>query len=105
MKNLTHLFIVMEIVETDLKNLLSNAKVNKLSEEHVVTILYNMLCAVNFLHSGNIIHRDLKPSNMLIDSTCQIKICDFGMARNLPKLSDIENKLKSSRKKEYKKAM
>ena len=80
----------MELGETDLKTLLTNAKKNKINEEHIVTILYNMLCAVNFMHSSNIIHRDLKPSNMLIDSTCQIKICDFGMARNLPKLSEVE---------------
>ena len=42
-----------------------------------------MLCAIKFLHSANIIHRDLKPANLLIDSTCSVKICDFGLARSL----------------------
>ena len=44
-----------------------------------------MLCGINYLHSANIIHRDLKPSNILIDSDCRIKICDFGLARSMPK--------------------
>jgi serine/threonine protein kinase len=52
-------------------------------EEHALIVLYNTLCALNFLHSAKIIHRDIKPSNILINSSCQVKICDFGMARTL----------------------
>ena len=26
-------------------------------------------------------HRDLKPRNLLINSNCDLKICDFGLAR------------------------
>lgn len=43
-----------------------------------------MLCAVKYIHSANIIHRDLKPANILIDIDCNVKICDFGLARTLP---------------------
>ena len=25
-------------------------------------------------------HRDMKPSNCLVDSECNVKICDFGLA-------------------------
>ena len=32
----------------------------------------------------NLIHRDIKPSNILINKDCQIKVCDFGLARSLP---------------------
>jgi serine/threonine protein kinase len=46
--------------------------------------MYNLLCAVNFMHSANIIHRDLKPANILMNDSCQITICDFGMARSMP---------------------
>ena len=75
----------MELGETDVSNLLSNATFNKLEEEHVITIFYNMLCALNYIHSTGIIHRDLKPANFLVDNNCCVQICDFGFARILPK--------------------
>lgn len=53
-------------------------------DEHAKIVLYNMLCALNFLHSANVMHRDIKPGNVLIDDTCSIKLCDFGLSRTLP---------------------
>jgi len=53
---------------------------------HLVTILYNILCAFKFLHSAGVVHRDVKPANLLMDSNCQVKICDFGLARTLPEV-------------------
>ena len=52
--------------------------------EQVKIIFYNLLCALNFLHSCNILHRDIKPTNILIDSHCNITLCDFGLARAIP---------------------
>jgi len=34
-----------------------------------------------YIHSANVIHRDLKPGNLLVNSDCELKICDFGLAR------------------------
>ena len=42
-----------------------------------------MLRAVNFIHSANVLHRDLKPSNLLVNSNCDLKVCDFGLARGI----------------------
>lgn len=53
--------------------------------EHAKIIVYNLLCAVNYLHSANVIHRDLKPGNILLTDQCSVKICDFGLARTIPK--------------------
>jgi serine/threonine protein kinase len=43
--------------------------------------MFNLLSAVNYIHSAEVMHRDIKPANLLIDSDCNIKICDFGMSR------------------------
>lgn len=93
----------MECVESDMKKLLSCSPPMPLQEEHIITILYNSLCALNYMHSANIIHRDIKPGNFLINSSCSVKICDFGLARTMPKKSDEEREFRDTRKKMYKK--
>ena len=40
-----------------------------------------------FLHEANVMHRNLKPANILIDANCNVKICDFGSSRTIPKES------------------
>lgn len=40
-----------------------------------------LLRGLKYIHSANILHRDLKPGNLLINSNCDLKICDFGLAR------------------------
>lgn len=98
MMQITFIFIVMENVQTDIRKMLNSTPKTSLSEEHIVTILYNMLCALNFLHSANLIHRDLKPGNFLIDSHCNIKLCDFGLTRVCPLYSQAEIDLKALKK-------
>ena len=36
---------------------------------------------MKYIHSANVLHRDLKPSNLLLNANCDLKICDFGLAR------------------------
>lgn len=57
----------MELVEMDLGDMLSNSHKLEFNEQHVIIILYNLLCSVHFLHSSNVMHRDIKPANILID--------------------------------------
>ena len=77
--------MVLELVDSDLKKIFSSVPNGTvLQEDHILTIMYNTLCSLNYLHSANVLHRDMKPANLLVDSNCSVKICDFGLARTLP---------------------
>lgn len=69
-EEMNYVFIVMEYFESDLKKLLINTQAIDFDQNHILTILYNSLCALNFIHTANIMHRDIKPANILIDSNC-----------------------------------
>lgn len=45
---------------------------------------YHLSSALNYLHRQNLIHRDLKPENIGFDVRGDIKIFDFGMAKEMP---------------------
>jgi mitogen-activated protein kinase 1/3 len=63
------IFLVMDYESEDLKTLLSTASLD-FDEDHALIITYNILCALNFLHSAKVVHRDLKPQNILVNSKC-----------------------------------
>jgi len=37
---------------------------------------------LTFVGLSSVLHRDLKPSNLLLNANCDLKICDFGLARS-----------------------
>lgn len=71
-------YIVQSLMETDLAQLLHR---QQLSNDHICYFLYQILRGLKYIHSANVLHRDLKPSNILLNSNCELKICDFGLAR------------------------
>jgi mitogen-activated protein kinase 1/3 len=89
---LTHLFLVQDFVEHDLKKLFTVDTPPNFSDMHVMVILYNLLCALNYIHTANLMHRDLKPANILINDECAVKLCDFGLSRTVPVYEDDANK-------------
>ena len=71
-------YIIQCLMETDLYKLL---KTQRLSNDHICYFLYQILRGLKYIHSANVLHRDLKPRNLLVNSNCDLKICDFGLAR------------------------
>ena len=72
------LYLVQTLMECDLYKLLRS---QKLSDDHVCYFTYQILRGVKYIHSSNVLHRDLKPPNLLLNSNCDLRICDFGLAR------------------------
>lgn len=73
------LYVVSDLMETDLAQIIKSNQV--LSDEHIQFFLYQILRGLKYIHSCGILHRDLKPRNLLVNSNCDLKICDFGLAR------------------------
>ncbi|OIV99356.1 hypothetical protein TanjilG_17166 [Lupinus angustifolius] len=77
--NFNDVYIVYELMDTDLHQIIQSNQV--LSDEHGQYFLYQLLRGLKYIHSANVLHRDLKPSNLLLNANCDLKICDFGLAR------------------------
>ena len=73
-------FLTMELVEGEsLRELLSRGP---LTPERAVEIGSEVLQALADLHLLGIVHRDVKPGNILIASSGEVKLADFGLARH-----------------------
>ncbi|KAF9921327.1 hypothetical protein FBU30_008681 [Linnemannia zychae] len=77
---LTQIFIVMDFIEHDLKELMSGMRAPFLQSE-VKTLMLQLLSATELLHENWILHRDLKTSNLLLNNKGEMKVADFGLAR------------------------
>ena len=55
----------------------------RLFEKEILKYLFDILSGVEFIHQQKIVHRDLKPKNILIGNDGHLKICGFGIFRQL----------------------
>mmetsp|Transcript_2583 Transcript_2583/g.7327 ORF Transcript_2583/g.7327 Transcript_2583/m.7327 type:complete len:397 (+) Transcript_2583:376-1566(+) len=72
-------YVVYELMDTDLHQIIRSTQ--PLSDDHCQYFIYQILRGLKYIHSANVLHRDLKPSNLLLNANCDLKICDFGLAR------------------------
>lgn len=73
-------FIIMEYIDGESLQAFIDKKTN-LTERVIANIFYQLLEALEYVHSNNIGHRDLKPANiMLLKNSHQVKLIDFGLS-------------------------
>lgn len=75
----TDVYIAYELMDTDLHQIVKSNQT--LTDEHCQYFVYQILRGLKYIHTANVLHRDLKPSNLLVNANCDLKICDFGLAR------------------------
>jgi len=73
------IYVCSPLMETDLATIIKSHQ--SLTDGHIQFFIYQILRGLKYVHSAGIIHRDLKPRNLLVNSTCDLKICDFGLSR------------------------
>lgn len=76
---------MQELMETDMHRVI---RTQDLSDDHCQYFIYQTLRALKAMHSANVLHRDLKPSNLLLNANCDLKVCDFGLARSAASTDD-----------------
>jgi serine/threonine protein kinase len=75
-------YIVMELVHgMDLREVLQRS--GRIPLEVVLAILEEVAYGLEAAHEQGIVHRDIKPGNILLSERGQVKIGDFGLARNM----------------------
>lgn len=73
------LYLYEELMECDMHQIIKSSQ--PLTDAHYQSFTYQILCGLKYIHSADVLHRDLKPGNLLVNADCQLKICDFGLAR------------------------
>lgn len=76
------LWVIMEYMEGGaLTDIIDNN--NLLEEDQIAAICFETCKGLEHLHAQSIIHRDIKSDNVLLNSSGQVKITDFGFCAKL----------------------
>jgi serine/threonine protein kinase len=79
-----NLWLILEYCTgSDLDSLLRQD--GHLPEESVRNLGLDMLAGLKYMHGMGLLHCDLRPCNFLVDEYGILKLCDFKLARRIPK--------------------
>uniref|UniRef100_A0A0K0D9V1 Protein kinase domain-containing protein n=1 Tax=Angiostrongylus cantonensis TaxID=6313 RepID=A0A0K0D9V1_ANGCA len=68
---LNNVYFVSVLMGSDLQNLL---KIQRLKNEQIQALIYQVLRGLKYIHSAGIVHRDLKPSNIAVNEFGEVKL-------------------------------
>lgn len=75
-------YIVMEYAEgRTLRDVLRDE--HRIMPDRAMQMIDGILRALDYSHRGGIVHRDIKPANVMLTTSGEIKVMDFGIARAL----------------------
>jgi serine/threonine protein kinase len=77
-------FIVMELLEGELLAEILQRLDAPMQREHALTIISSVGAALAHAHRRDVVHADLKPRNIMITTTGEVRVLDFGFARHRP---------------------
>jgi serine/threonine protein kinase len=78
-------FIVMELLEGELlADVLHDLDGRPMAREHALGLISSIGAALAYAHRRDIVHADLKPRNVMITKHGEVRVLDFGFARNRP---------------------
>lgn len=75
------LLIVYEFMDKDLRSFLDKTR-RPLDPALLQSYSYQLLCAINYIHSVGYIHQHIEPTNILINRTGMLKVSGFGKSRS-----------------------
>ncbi len=74
-------FFSMEFVKG--RTLADLSRQGRIRPRVVAQIAQSIADTIHYIHSCGVLHRDLKPSNVMIDDHCEVRVTDFGLAKQL----------------------
>lgn len=83
-------YYIMEYMPADLNKLIKN-KIQDLSLEEIVHIIRDIVFALKAMHKEQLVHGDIKEGNIFIDDGLHAKVGDFGCAKLITDISDLES--------------